>query len=116
MYYLAKWDSNWIDDLDVEGFTLMTREEMIAYKEAANRFSSHFEIGIGTNQQIDYGNGKEFLEEISFTEITDDEYHSLIKLFFDGNPEWLYMGYGHFPDLSTLLEIYDYYHGEHYDA
>ena len=49
------------------------------------RFKEPISISLGFGEDVEYENGKELLEEISFHEITPDEYVAIHKFFGTSN-------------------------------
>ena len=93
---LVKWSDNWADEMDLEGFAVMESQE---WKDIKKKFEKHdhgFDISVGTNEDIDYSDGKDFLRHIETKNISDDEAKMLKKLFGEGN-------FGMFP-VSWALE------------
>jgi len=78
---LLQWDSNWADEMDIYGFSLMDKEDWLDYKKYLKERKRGFTFYIGTNEEIEYRNGKELLDEITVTEITDKEAATVEKLF-----------------------------------
>ena len=58
MYYLVKYNDNWADEIDIEGFALFTEEEYDEFISMINkvcdllRAGKTFEYYIGTNEFI----------------------------------------------------------------
>jgi len=78
---LLQWDGNWADEMDIEGFSIMDKQEWTEYKKYLTNRKSEFTFYIGTNEEIEYSNGRELLNEITVTEITDKEAATVEKLF-----------------------------------
>ena len=76
---LVKWSSNWADEMDIEGFSIMKSEEWESYKKKV-RLLKNFCVYIGTNEEIDYASGEDLLEEIVVRNITPAEEKTLKKL------------------------------------
>jgi hypothetical protein len=77
---LVQWDSNWGDEMDIEGFSILTKSAWEDYKKMLEN-KGRFYIYVGTNEEIDYNNGNQLLKEISVKDITEDEAKIIIKLF-----------------------------------
>lgn len=94
---LVKYDSNWADEMDVSGFRIMTDDDWEAYQEA---FKNHFDAGeqyshgIGTNEEIEYEDIKQFMSDFKVEEITTEEAAVIHKFFSKGSRE---DGEGFFP-------------------
>jgi hypothetical protein len=78
---LLQWDSNWADEMDIYGFSLMDKEDWSEYKKYLKERKGGFTFYIGTNEEIEYSNGNELLREITVTEISDKEAATVEKLF-----------------------------------
>ena len=78
---LLQWDSNWADEMDIYGFSLMEKADWVEYKKYLHDLKGGFTFYIGTNEEIEYSNGRELLNEITVTEITDKEAATVEKLF-----------------------------------
>ena len=95
MKKLVKFNTDWADEMTIEGFEVFTDEEWQAYKdgvEAAFKETDYHEVYFGTNEFNGYGSAEEFLGEFTVTEITEEEAFTLGKLF---KPS--FYGYGQFP-------------------
>lgn len=91
---LVEWNSNWADEMDVEGWSVLSEEEVSDLKTNLNNREGNFSVYIGTNEDITYSCGKDMLDELTFKEISYDESNVLTKLF-GGN-------YGHTNFLNML--------------
>jgi len=69
---LLQWDSNWADEMDISGFVITTEKIWKDYKKELKK-KEEFCIYVGSNEEIDYSDGKELLEEISVTKLSDEE-------------------------------------------
>lgn len=76
---LLEWNSNWADEMDVQGFVIIDEQEWKNQRKALKEKTEEFEICIGTNEYIDYENGKQLLDEISVTKLTDEEAKIITK-------------------------------------
>lgn len=97
MKLLVKYDSNWADEMDIDGFKVLTNEQWEQYQKD---FKKHFkEEGyiyyVGTNEEIEYNDFEEFRNDFNVSEITDEEAAVLEKLFANLSTN----GYGFFPEL-----------------
>lgn len=94
-YYLLNFTDNYADEFDVYGFKVLTQEEYekgkINSEEAfkmrlENVRSNHkrdkcVEISFGTNEWVEYYKFEDYMKTIKVTEINEDEYNVLAKLF-----------------------------------
>jgi hypothetical protein len=78
---LITWDTNWADEMDIAGFKIVTETEANEFKEKLKNNKDWFTICIGTNEDIEYGSGKDLLSELKFKKITEEE-EIIIKKFF----------------------------------
>lgn len=78
---LIKWDSNWADEMDIEGFLIISKTKADNFKKQLKDYDSSFEVYVGTNEDIEYGSGEELLNELTFKSITTEE-AKVIKKFF----------------------------------
>ncbi len=105
---LVTFSSNYADEFDVDGFMVMSPEEWEAHKELAARKFEEFdklpkdhygrtiteyggctdgiEVYFGTNEQMIYETLDCYLRSFHTTELSDEEYAVLEKLFkgYDG--------------------------------
>jgi len=81
---LIKWDSNWADEMDIEGFLITSKSSADSFKKQLKDYDSSFEVYVGTNEDIEYGSGEELLKELTFKKITEEE-ANVIKKFFGGS-------------------------------
>ena len=98
---LVKWDSNWADEMDVEGFLITSKSSADSFKKQLKDYDSSFEVCVGTNEDIEYGSGKELIKELTFKKITEEE-ATIIRKFF-GNSG----GYTQFWSALDYLEEWD---------
>ena len=68
-----KWDTNWADEMDVEGTAIMDKKEWEDYRESVSKIKRSFDIYVGSNEEIEYSNGDALLREITAREMTDEE-------------------------------------------
>jgi len=98
MKLLVKYDSNWADEMDIEGFKVFTDEQWEDHQKAfQKRFKEDkvYTYYVGTNEEIEYSSFKEFMRDFKVSEITDEEAAVLEKLFDNLSTR----GYGFFPEL-----------------
>jgi hypothetical protein len=97
MKLLVKYDSNWADEMDINGFKVLTNEQWEKYqKDFKKLFKKEcYSYYVGTNEEIEYSDFDEFISDFKTSEITDEEAAVIEKLF--GNLSTY--GYGFFPEL-----------------
>ena len=98
MMWLVKFADNWADEMDIEGFSIMSTGQFTQWartvEEVAKKIDEGhpFEWYFGTNEWIDWEIGKEFKEAFSCDVITDEEANVLKRLLLEGFDK-----YGIFP-------------------
>ena len=71
---LIKWDSNWADEMDIQGFVIVPTEEANEFNRKLSELKCSFVICVGTNEEIDYDSGQDLLNDLDFTELTEEQY------------------------------------------
>lgn len=102
-FYLAVWEDNWADEIDVQGFLPLYEEEKISLEKNIEKFQNlleedefdYDEYYVGTNEGIPYTS----LGMPSIKEITEEEYDVLIRLF-----GWQF---GKFPNFGDIVSGYE---------
>lgn len=80
-YYVCTFSDNWADEMDLEGFCLMTedeKDEMI--KDIKKRFKKGGTIGFGSNESNDYDDADEVLATLSYEQITKAEFDTISRV------------------------------------
>ena len=70
---LLSWDTNWADEMDISGFVIISEEKAKTWKEKVKNFKEYFNLCVGTNEEIEYSNGKELYDEVNSRKITQEE-------------------------------------------
>lgn len=108
MMWLVKFADNWADEMDIEGFSIMSTGQFTQWartvEEVAKKIDEGhpFEWYFGTNEWIDWEIGNEFKEAFSCEVITDEEADVLKRLLLED-----FYKYGIFPsgqDMVYFLE------------
>ena len=108
MMWLVKFADNWADEMDIEGFSIMSTGQFTQWartvEEVAKKIDEGhpFEWYFGTNEWIDWETGKEFKEAFRCEVITDEEADVLNRLLLEEFDK-----YGIFPsgqDMAYFLE------------
>ena len=108
MKWLVKFADNWADEMDVEGFAVLETKDFMGYiqliEAVAKKIDSGaiFEWYIGTNEWIDYCEGRKFKDAFSFEVINDEHGETLKTFLLEG-----FDSYGLFPsgvDMNYFLE------------
>ena len=85
-----------LDDIEINGFTVMTEKEVNSFEETAMSITWPFVYAMGQDE-LEFSSGDDFLSRIDFKEITNEEAKSLKKLFGDS--------FGVFIDETFLEEV-----------
>ena len=97
MYLFIEYNSNWADEMDVNGFFITTKE---LWDERVEAFRKHFEdepfltYYVGTNEEIEYLMFEDVLNDFTITEITEEEAKVLDKLFGYNDGDFVGVCYG----------------------
>lgn len=81
--YVVHYSDNWADEMDIEGFRIMSGSELNDYIKFAKlvfKEDGYYDYHIGTNQEITYENFGIFASNFEIHEISDEEYKVLDKL------------------------------------
>lgn len=70
-----------IDDISVNGFSVMTEKEVETFEDLAISITWGFTYEVNDELEIDYSDGEELLSKIEFKEITVEESKTLKRLF-----------------------------------
>jgi hypothetical protein len=71
-----------LDDIEINGFTVMTEKEYESFEETAMSITWPFVYALGQDE-LEFSSGDDFLTRIDSKEITNEEAKSLKKLFGD---------------------------------
>jgi hypothetical protein len=85
-----------LDDIEINGFTVMTEKELDSFEETAMSITWPFVYQIGQDE-LEFASGDDFFSRIETKEITNDEVKTLKRLFNDN--------FGVFIDEDFLEEI-----------
>jgi hypothetical protein len=75
------YSGNWAEEIDVDGFVIMEGNFVSYMKKFLKDFNYSISVDIGFNETVEYDNGKDLLQEISFKKITKSESEIIIKYF-----------------------------------
>jgi len=79
-YYLYTFNDNWADEMDIEGFAVLSYPEKTIVEENIRRkFKSGGSICFGTNEDNNYDTLEEVLDCITFKEISQTHYDVIKK-------------------------------------
>lgn len=93
--YLAIFNDNY-DEIELNGFVVMTEKEVENYEELAMSITWPFFFEVG-EESIEFSSGEDLLSRIEFKEISNEEAKAIKRLF---NEE-----FGLFIDESFLNEV-----------
>jgi hypothetical protein len=81
-YYLYKFEDNWADEMDVQGFAVLTEDEKdMAVAQIKRSYKNGGTICFGTNEDNHYNNLTEVMDCVEFEEISQSQYNTLMNLF-----------------------------------
>lgn len=83
--YLLTYSGNWNDEINVDGFIIIDNDKKNAIIELLENYDETIYISNGGDDEIEYDNGKELLEEITFERITKEEIKIIKRYFGDFN-------------------------------
>lgn len=78
---LVSWSDNWADEIDCEGFVILDNEEWQENKKTIRKIEREFTLSVGSNEEIEYENGRDFLCNVSAKKVSPEEF-AVIKKFF----------------------------------
>ena len=105
MKWLVKFADNWADEMDVEGFAIFGTKEFMGFmtlvEDVAKKMDDDhpFTWYIGTNEWLDWYDGKDFKAAFS-CEIISDEQAEVIQSLVIGKE---FTHYGLFPSSETMV-------------
>ena len=79
------YSGNWNEEIDVDGFVIMNKTEITYLSKFLRKYKDPISVSLGVGDYVEYDNGKELLDEISFQEITPEEYETITKFFGSSN-------------------------------
>lgn len=85
--YIITYTGNWNDEINVDGFAIISDKKKNRIVKLLTDYDNIIYINNGGDDEIEYENGKELLDEISFEKITRDEI-SVITKFFGRNNDY----------------------------
>lgn len=81
-YYLYTFEDNWADEMDVQGFAVLTEDEKdMAIAQIKRQYKNGGTICFGTNEDNEYDDLDDVMDCVEFEEISQSEYSTLKKLF-----------------------------------
>lgn len=103
MMWLVKLADNWADEMDIEGFSIMSTSDFTLWAQTVEAVTKKIDEGhsfewyIGTNEWIDWESGKDFKEAFACEVITDEDAAVLKRLLLQG-----FVTYGLFPSIGDM--------------
>lgn len=103
MMWLVKLADNWADEMDIEGFSIMSTENFTKWAQTVESVARKinegysFEWYIGTNEWIDWDSGEDFKEAFSCEIISDAEAMTIGRLLLGCSNS-----YGLFPSIEEM--------------
>jgi hypothetical protein len=85
-----------LDDIEINGFTVMTEKELESFEETAMSITWPFVYAMGQDE-LEFSSGDDFLSRIETKEITNEEAKGIKRLFGDS--------FGVFIDEAFLEEV-----------
>lgn len=79
-YYLMKFNSDYCDEFEVQGFSIITLDEYKMYQfvvDNQDKYTNSFDIGFGSNQEIYFENLSEFLSCVEVSELSINDYRGI---------------------------------------
>ena len=80
-YVLVKFEDNWADEMNISGWRTYLKEDWDKYVESVPSDSFPCTKYVGTNEEIEYENRKEYFNKFKVVPITEEECRTLNKLF-----------------------------------
>jgi len=78
--FLLTYSGNWNDEITVDGYVIINKKEKDIIIDSLKKYDSTVYINIG-DDELEYDNGKELLEEISFEKIQEEDVEIIEKYF-----------------------------------
>lgn len=80
-YVLLKFSGNWADEMDVEGFLVVSRAYWAHREHELSQVEGDLHACIGTNEYLEWSDGSELLDSIEVSELSADEVRVLQERF-----------------------------------
>jgi len=100
---LIKWEGNWADEIQVFGCIILPKQIADSYKQYLESKVEEFELCIGTNEIIEYSNGQDLLQELTFHELTDSEF-KVFRKYYSESTGYVFFGHTAFYHHSNFLQ------------
>ena len=86
-YYLMEFESDYCDEFEVRGFSVVTLDQYKMYEfvvDNQDKYTGNFDICFGSNEELYFENISEFLDCITVEEISNNDARTL-NGYFGGN-------------------------------
>lgn len=83
--FMMIYSGTWNDEIDVDGFVVLNKTQTTYLTKFLKSYKSPISVSLGFGDDVEYDDGKELLEEISFQEITSEEHDTINKFFGSSN-------------------------------
>ncbi len=80
-YVLLKFSDNWADEMDVEGFLVVSKEYWLKREAELGEEQDALHLCIGTNEYLEWEDGETLLDSIEVLELEDAHAQLLAKQF-----------------------------------
>lgn len=103
MMWLVKFYDNWADEMDIEGFSIMSTGQFTQWAKTVEEVAKKIDEGrpfewyFGNNEWINWDSSKDFKEAFSCEVITDEEAEVLKRLLLQE-----FASYGFFPSGEAM--------------
>lgn len=84
-YTILKFEDNYADEFDVEGFVVVKSEFAKKWWELCKSFQGEISLGFGSNEYNEYSDGNSFVSNVTSKVITDEEANVLANLFTENS-------------------------------
>lgn len=101
--YLLSYSGNWNDEINVDGFVIIDDKKKKNIQRLLKNYEDIIYFNNGGDDEIEYENGIELLEEMSFDKITEEESEIIEKFFGKFND----YGYNLLLNIDKLDEEFD---------
>ncbi len=80
-YVLLKFSGNWADEMDIEGFLVASRAYWEHRRQELSQVEGDLHACIGTNEYLEWSDGKELLDSIEVSDLSAEEVRLLQQHF-----------------------------------
>lgn len=90
-YILVKYEDDWADEIDIQGFRLFSKSGWEEYLKAWEKDEFPCGMNIGSNQRVEWNNFDELKQKFTVTEVSEEFVRELKQVFGEN------VYYGKFP-------------------